>query len=189
MRDRFDIVLACDLAGGIGKDNALPWKLSTDLKYFRDLTTSTPVPNVLNAVVMGRKTWESLPPAARPLKGRINVVITRNPDYVMPDGHFAVDSLDAALDLLVQGPVDRVFVIGGAQIFDEALKHERLGFLYLTEIRAHFDCDTYLPDYRPFLQLMSCSEVMHENDIDFVFKVYQLNVPDYFDPQYLNLNT
>jgi dihydrofolate reductase/thymidylate synthase len=185
MRETFDMVVACDLSGGIGKNNGLPWSLPSDLKYFRQLTTSTPVPEVVNAVIMGRKTWESLPPQARPLKGRVNVVISRNPNYPMPEGHFVVGSIDQALDLLLTMPVDRVFVIGGAQIYNEALQNERLGLLYLTEIRANFQCDTFLPNYKPFFQLLSCSEVLHENNLDFVFKVYQYNVPEYLQAEYL----
>lgn len=179
MREKFDIIVACDLKGGIGKNNALPWRIARDLKYFRDLTSTTPVPEVLNAVIMGRKTWESIPDAHRPLKGRINIVLSRNPAYPMPEGHFVCGSLDEALELLIPAPVDRVFVIGGAEIYAQAMQHPSCGLLYLTQVRAVFDCDTYLPDFRPTYQLLSCSEVEQENNLEFVFKVYQFNFPEY----------
>jgi dihydrofolate reductase len=179
LRAKFDIIVATDLNRGIGKNNQLPWRISTDLKYFRDLTSSTPVPDVTNAVIMGRKTWESIPAGYRPLKNRVNVVLTRNPDYSLPQGVFKADSLDAALTILSRGPVDRVFVIGGAQVYAEAMQHEKCGLLYLTLVRHQFDCDAFLPDYRGFFQLASCSEVMMENNLEFCFKVYQFNFPEY----------
>ncbi|MBI5176416.1 MAG: dihydrofolate reductase [Candidatus Obscuribacter sp.] len=181
MRDKFDIVVACDLNRGIGKQNALPWRLSTDMKYFKDLTSSTPLltEGKRNAVIMGRKTWESIPPNFRPLKERYNLVLTRNPNYSVPQGVFRSPSLDEALEFLSGGPVDRVFVIGGAEVYKQALAHDKCGLLYLTEIRAQFDCDTFLPEFRGFFQLLSCSEVMQENDLNFCFKVYEFNYPEY----------
>lgn len=179
MREKFDIIVATDLNRGIGKNNQLPWRISTDLKYFRDLTSSTPVSDVKNAVIMGRKTWESIPAGYRPLKDRINVVLTRNPSYSLPQGVFKADSLDAALTLLAGGPIDRVFVIGGAEIYTQAMQDERCGLLYLTEVRSRFDCDTYLPEYRGFFQLVSCSEVMMDSNLEFCFKVYQFNFPEF----------
>ncbi len=179
MREKFDIIVACDQQRGIGKNNTLPWRISKDLKYFRDLTSTTPVPEVLNAVIMGRKTWESIPPPHRPLKNRINVVLSRNANYPMPEGHFVAPSLDDALELLRAGPVDRVFVIGGSEIYRQAMIHEACGLLYLTQIRGAFDCDTFLPDFKPFFQLVSCSEMEEENGLEFCFKVYQFNFPEY----------
>ena len=179
MRAKYDIIVATDLNRGIGKNNQLPWRIPTDLKYFRDLTSITPVPDVKNAVIMGRKTWESIPAGYRPLKDRVNVVLTRNKDYSLPQGVFKADSLDNALTLLSRGPVDRVFVIGGADVYAQAMQDERCGLLYLTEVRNRFDCDTFLPDYRLFYQLVSCSEVMMENNLEFCFKVYQFNFPDF----------
>ena len=179
MREKFDIIVATDLNRGIGKNNQLPWRISTDLKYFRDLTTSTPVSDVKNAVIMGRKTWESIPAGFRPLKNRVNVILSRNPAYSLPQGVFKADSLDAAFTLLARGPIDRVFVIGGAEIYAQAMQHERCGLLYLTEVRSRFDCDTYLPDYKGIFQLVSCSEVMMDSNLEFCFKVYQFNFPEF----------
>jgi len=179
LRQKFDIIVAADQNRGIGKNNQLPWRIPTDLKYFRDLTSGTPVPEVRNAVIMGRKTWESIPPSYRPLKDRVNVILTRNGDYTLPDGVWKADSLDAALALLSDRTIDRVFVIGGAEIYGQAMVHERCGLLYLTEVRHKFDCDTFLPDYKIFFQLVSCSEVMMDNNLEFCFKVYQFNFPEY----------
>jgi len=97
----------------------------------------------------------------------------------MPEGHFVCTSLGQALEILIPAPVDRIFIIGGAQIYAEAMQHPSCGLLYLTEVRAVFDCDTFLPDYKQTFQLLSCSEVESEDNIEFCFKVYKFNFPEY----------
>ena len=97
------LVAAVAANGVIGRDNALPWHLSADLKHFKALTTG-------HAVIMGRKTWESLPGEFRPLPGRQNIVVTRNAGYRAPGAEVAA-SLPAAL-ALARGA--QAFVIGGA---------------------------------------------------------------------------
>ena len=176
MRERFDIVVACDLNRGIGKDNRLPWRIPGDLKHFKKVTSTSQEENRYNAVIMGRKTWESIPPEHRPLPDRYNLVLTRNPQYPVPQGVFRSSSLDQALELLAQGPVDQVFVIGGAEIYNQAFQHERVGMLYLTEVRHQFDCDTFFPDYKSYFQLVSSSEIQNENGIEYCFKVYKPNI-------------
>ncbi len=92
----FSIVVAADEAGGIGKDGRLPWHLSGDMAFFKRLTMEPPAPSLRNAVVMGRKTWESISRKFRPLAGRLNVVITANDQFDVP-GVLRVESFDAAL--------------------------------------------------------------------------------------------
>ena len=80
-RRPFSVVVAvCKQSRGIGKDNQLPWRLRADMQYFKQLTRSTRDPTKRNAVIMGRKTWQSIPPKFRPLDDRVNVVLSRNPD-------------------------------------------------------------------------------------------------------------
>lgn len=122
----------------IGRNNALPWHLSEDLKYFKRVTMGKPV-------IMGRKTWESI---GRPLPGRTNIVITRNPDYAVPDGVRVVTSLDAAIDLaekicLIEG-IDEAIVMGGAEIYAQALP--RADRLYLTQVHADVHGDAFFPE-------------------------------------------
>ena len=95
----FAIVVALDDKQGIGKANALPWRLARDMQRFKDVTIPAPAGRQ-NAVVMGRKTWDSLPPKYRPLPGRLNVVLTSNPDLALPSGVLRAGSLDHALTLL-----------------------------------------------------------------------------------------
>ncbi|MBT0962008.1 dihydrofolate reductase [Denitromonas iodatirespirans] len=129
-----EIVLIAAVArnGAIGKDNALPWRLKADLAHFKRTTLGHPV-------VMGRKTWESL---GRPLPGRQNIVISRDPAYVAPGACVAGD-LAAAIAAC---PDDaRLFVIGGAQIY--ALALPQADRLVLTEVDADVDGDAFFPAF------------------------------------------
>ena len=130
------IVLIAAVAknGVIGKDNALPWHLPEDLKHFKALTTG-------HAVIMGRKTWESLPERFRPLPGRHNIVVTRNPAY-QAAGATVVTSLEAARKVDAGGTA---FVIGGAELYAHALPLAQR--LELTEIAADIDGDAFFPAY------------------------------------------
>lgn len=127
------LIAAVASNGTIGRDNALPWRLRDDLKRFKALTLGHPI-------VMGRKTWDSL---GRALPGRRNIVVTRQRDLQL-DGAEVVHSLDEALALC--DTVERVFVIGGAQLYAEALP--RADELCLTEVQAEVDGDAHFPDWR-----------------------------------------
>ncbi|MEC9071661.1 MAG: dihydrofolate reductase, partial [Myxococcota bacterium] len=82
----FAIVVAADEGWGIGKDGDLAWHLPGDMRWFREITTGKRTDDVLNTVIMGRKTWDSIPPRFRPLPDRHNVVVSRNRNLVLPDG-------------------------------------------------------------------------------------------------------
>ncbi|MEO6508426.1 MAG: dihydrofolate reductase [Patescibacteria group bacterium] len=127
----------------IGKDNKLPWHLSVDLKRFKRLTTG-------HSIIMGRKTYDSI---GRPLPNRTNIVITRDPNYGV-EGVMVAHSLDEAVKIAQKSPgSDEVFVIGGAQIFQEALKIADK--LYLTIIHKQIEGDVYFPDYASFNKVIS----------------------------------
>jgi len=118
----YQVVVAATKEMGIGKDGKLPWNLPTDLKFFKDLTLSTSDSAKKNAVVMGRKTWESIPKKYRPLSGRLNVVLSRSSGFDIANTESVVtcSSIDSALDLLAAPPfslsIEKVFVIGGGDI-------------------------------------------------------------------------
>lgn len=118
----------------IGKDNALIWNIPEDMAHFRQLTAG-------HTVVMGRKTWESLPPRFRPLPGRRNIVVSRQPDYVAPGGEVA-DSLEKALALAATAT--QVFIIGGEQIYRQAMA--MADRLEITEIDLAPDGDAWFPE-------------------------------------------
>ncbi|MCE2908147.1 MAG: dihydrofolate reductase [Burkholderiaceae bacterium] len=134
-----EIVLVAAVAanGVIGRDNGLVFRHGADAKHFRDTTMGAPV-------VMGRKTWESLPARFRPLPGRRNIVVTRQPGYAA-EGAETAAGLDAALALAQGAP--RVFVIGGGELYAQALPHARE--LVLTEVQAALEGDVRFPPVDP----------------------------------------
>ena len=142
----FDVVVAADLDWGIGKTAGLPWpKLKGDLAHFKRVTTEA-LAGQRNAIIMGRRTWESTEVAGRPLPRRLNIVISRNM-LIAPEGVAAARSLDEALGSATKAPdVTSTFVVGGAQIFREALAHSALRSIYLTRVEGRFGCDTVIPN-------------------------------------------
>jgi dihydrofolate reductase len=139
----FDVVVAADREWGIGKANALPWpKLKGDLAHFKRVTCEAS-DGKRNAIVMGRKTWESAEVAGRPLPRRLNIVITRR-GLTPPEGVLVVGSVDAALD--AAGQAESTFIVGGAEIFRVAFAHPQLRYVYLTRVDGTFGCDVHIPD-------------------------------------------
>jgi dihydrofolate reductase len=132
---KISLVAAVARNGVIGRDGTVPWRLGEDMQRFRELTTGHPV-------LMGRRTWESLPNRFRPLPGRRNVVVTRNPEW-RGEGVERAGSLEEALDLVEDA--ERVFVIGGAELYASALP--LADELVLTEIDADVDGDTFFPAF------------------------------------------
>lgn len=170
----FSIVVAADEAGGIGKDGRLPWHLSGDMAFFKRLTMEPPAPSLRNAVVMGRKTWESIPPRFRPLAGRINVVITGNDRFDVPADVIRVESFEAALNRVARvADLGRVLVIGGAHVYRQALDHPDLESIYLTRVHATFDCDATFGAIPASFGLISSSPKQVEGGIPYEFLVYR----------------
>lgn len=117
----------------IGKGGTLPWHLPDDLKHFKELTAGKPV-------LMGRKTWESLPPKFRPLPERTNIVITRQTDLPVPAG---VEVYSAITDALIKHPNEEIMVIGGGQIYEQTLP--LADTLYITKVHQSVDGDAFFP--------------------------------------------
>jgi dihydrofolate reductase len=120
--------------GVIGRDNAIPWRLPEDMAHFRALTSGA-------TVVMGRRTWDSLPARFRPLPGRRNVVLTRNPAWSAPGAEVVTELADA-----LHGPGD-VWVMGGAAVYVAALPFAEV--VVITELAEAFAGDTYAPRLGP----------------------------------------
>lgn len=118
--------------GVIGADGGMPWHVPEDMAHFREVTGS-------HDVVMGRRTWESLPPRFRPLPGRRNIVVTRSADFA-PEGAERASSLDEALALAGEGDV---WVIGGGMLYAEAIR--RADVLEVTRLDFAVDGDTVAP--------------------------------------------
>jgi len=134
------LIVAVSENGIIGKDNDMPWKISSDLQYFKKVTMDKPV-------IMGRKTFESI---GKPLPGRVNIVITRDTNFTA-EGVITAHSVDMALDVAKSmaevKKIKEVMVIGGAQIYELCLPEADR--LYLTRIHAEIDGDTSFADLNP----------------------------------------
>ena len=130
---KINMIFARSRNGVIGKNNAMPWHLPEDLAHFKQLTSGWPV-------IMGRKTWDSLPPKFRPLPHRTNVVITRQADWTEP-GAVVAASLPEALRLCAAS--EEVWVIGGAQIYAQAEPFAQR--VEVTEIAEDFQGDAFAP--------------------------------------------
>ncbi|WCJ40947.1 Bifunctional dihydrofolate reductase-thymidylate synthase [Euphorbia peplus] len=175
----YQVVVAATRDMGIGKDGNLPWRLPSDLKFFKDVTLTTNDSGKKNAVVMGRKTWESIPLQHRPLPGRLNVVLTRSGsfDIATAENVLICGSLTSALELLAASPyclsIEKVFVIGGGQILSEALNAQGCDAIHITEIETTIDCDTFIPsiDFSVFQPWYSSFPIV-ENKIRFSFGTY-----------------
>lgn len=169
----FHIIVAIDPQNGIGKDGKLPWHLSGDLKHFREITCATRSQKKKNAVVMGRKTWDSLPSAFRPLSERVNIVLTRNHYLRLPEGVLKADSFEKVLEMSgnerLKNVIETIFVIGGRQIFEEAMKYPQCQKIYLTQVLTVSDCDTFFPDFQELFEEQSRSVQHNEGPISYYF--------------------
>ncbi|KAK2994141.1 hypothetical protein RJ640_020946, partial [Escallonia rubra] len=147
----YQVVVAATRDMGIGKDGKLPWTLPSDLKFFKDITTIVSDLGKKNAVVMGRKTWESIPLKYRPLPGRLNVVLTRSGSFDVATAEDVIicGGISSALELLAESPysysIEKVFIIGGGQIFRDALNAPGCDAIHMTEIETDIECDTFMP--------------------------------------------
>ena len=171
MKHPLYIIVAADKNFGIGKDNKLPWHFKNELQYFKKVTTSTDHPDNINMVVMGRKTWESIPAKFRPLPGRKNVVLSKNHHYEVSDGAELCHSLQEALQT-ADDNIEKIFIIGGANLFEQALNHPDLQGIYLTQIDHQYDCDTFfsrIPGRFAHKEILNTS---HEEDIRLEYSLY-----------------
>lgn len=138
----FDVVVAADLDWGIGKENGLPWpKLRGDLRHFKK-TTSTASPGKRNAIVMGRKTWQSKEVGCAPLPNRLNVVVSHDALEV-PPGVVVARSIAEALGV---HEVESIFIVGGAGLIMGAIELPDLRYVYLTRVEQRFECDVTMPN-------------------------------------------
>jgi dihydrofolate reductase len=153
------LIVATERHNGIGINNTLPWRLPEDLAFFKRTTTGHPI-------LMGRKTFESI---GRPLPNRRNIVITRNPDW-QHEGTDTAGSLQQAAELAGDG---EAFVIGGAQIYIEALP--LASRLIVTEIDADFACDAFFPVIDPAVWEEVTREPHHsaEQGFAYAFVIYR----------------
>jgi len=143
---KYKLICAVCRGGGIGKDGRLPWKIKEDLEFFSKLTKG----KGNNAVVMGRKTWESI--GSKPLPGRDNLIMSRSTRGKSSKGSWfsSIDEIDAHC---AKKKYDQVWVIGGAQIYKDFLDANKIDAACVTYIDQVFDCDTQFPQFPSGWQL------------------------------------
>lgn len=150
----------------IGLDNQMPWHLPADLRYFKQRTLGKPI-------IMGRKTWESL---GRPLPGRLNIVITRQADITLEGAEVFADlktAIQRGQEWAVQQGVDEVMVIGGGQLYQQALTLAQR--VYLTRIELELDGDTFFPvlDAQLWQKTDAQTHPAQEQEPGYTFEVWQ----------------
>lgn len=209
-----DLIVALDSKNGFAKDGSIPWHFSEDLKFFAKTTKNTIDPRLVNAVIMGRKTWEEIPDKFRPLPNRLNIVISRTLkneiDIIEKTawGPYFFTTIDDALQFCNQSKnIQTVFMIGGLSIYEHAMASRNLRHIYLTRIKSSYDCDRifnldsmidryYNVVAHKLSTLMSIEfvkengEVVYEKPVDLDFIKYTVTSAKPENPgetQYLNL--
>lgn len=144
-------ILATDEKGGIAKDGDIPWRVAGDMQFFKEVTSVTADPDKKNCVIMGRKTWESLPERFRPLPDRINCVLSKDPKtpsrcsgtIVLRDLILDREQIET-IEALSETEIETVFIIGGAEVYNQIFKHPDLLMIIHSVIPGDYQCDTFV---------------------------------------------
>lgn len=162
------IVAATEGDRVIGKDNDLIWYLPKDLKYFKDTTEG-------HCVIMGRKNYLSIPEKYRPLKGRTNIVVTRQEAFEAP-GCVVMNNIEGAIDYALKSGDSEPFIIGGGLVYQYVLENDLVDKMYVTWVHDSFEGDTFFPAFNEEKWELISSERQepdHRNKHPFTFAVYQ----------------
>lgn len=165
-------IVAVDKNFGIGKNGMLAWHLKKEMKHFKDVTLHVEDTTKQNMVLMGRTTWESIPKKFRPLKGRLNVVLTRDTRYNAEGAVIAAsieEGLKAANQPTNEKEIETIFVIGGASVYTHMIHHESLDGIYLTKIQHDYGCDVFFPDIPERFSTTKRLGAGEENGIQFEY--------------------
>ena len=152
----------------IGKNNQLIWNLPKDMKFFMDSTMG-------KYIITGRKNYESIPEKYRPLKNRTNIIVTRNHNYIA-QGCTVVNSISDGINLARENGEEECFIIGGGQIYQQALEGNMVDKLYITHVDGEFEGDTFFPevDYNNWKStLVMSNEADQKNPLDFSVIIYE----------------
>ena len=176
---KFSIILAVDDKNWLWKNNDLAWKISADLKYFKNITSSTTDLAKMNAIVMWRKTRESIPSKYRPLPQRLNCILTRgikNDDIGSPIDDFVLyfNSLERCLsELESKENIESIFIIGWANLYNQVLDNPMLDKIYLTKVKWDYDCDVFFDGIPDNFIVESYTDGEIENGIEYSFWTYK----------------
>jgi dihydrofolate reductase len=161
----YNMIVAHDINRGIGNQGRIPWYISEDLKYFRELTE-------FSTVVMGRKTYESIPANRRPLKNRMNIVLTKDKNLYRNDNNLIYTNEDKLFYWIHLLNNNKVFFIGGYEIYKKWMS--LVDNLYVTFINKSYECDVFFPKYENDFKLKQIiNNIYSENEeCDIIFKHY-----------------
>jgi dihydrofolate reductase len=146
------LIVAMDHQRGIGKNNDLMWHLPADMQFFKSTTSG-------HVVVTGRKNYDSIPERFRPLPNRENAVLTRNEAFEAP-GAICFSSLNACLEHYKNEDSRTIFIIGGGQIYTEAMESKLVDEMYITQVDGTFGADTFFPEFN--LSDWKAKKIMHQ---------------------------
>jgi dihydrofolate reductase/thymidylate synthase len=173
------IVAATSSNMAIGVNNTIPWSIPSDMANFKNLTSKTCDPHLKNAVIMGRNTWTSIPDKFKPLKGRFNIVVSRNPslraDLSIPIEVAFAGSFEEALCIANQQEnIENIFVIGGQALYAAAIASPLCYKIYFTEVFLDVpQADAFFPPLPPFRYTITyASEIEEENGVKFRFLTF-----------------
>jgi dihydrofolate reductase/thymidylate synthase len=179
MSKLLNLIVCKTYKNGIGLNNKLPWNLSKELLHFKKITATTEKPELKNAVIMGKNTWESLPDKSKPLKDRLNVVLTtkKNKFKNYEKCDYITNSIEDSIKYLTElEEIQRIFVIGGESVYNQVINEytDLIDKMYITEIYENLKCDTYFPEFdNNKFKLMKISKFNEENNHNFRYLVYQ----------------
>ncbi len=176
---KFSIILASDSKNWIWKENTLSWKISEDIKYFKKITKTTKDLAKHNAVIMWRKTWDSIPWKFRPLSDRINCILSRTLKY--EDMGSKIDNFvlhfnnfnHCLEELEKKENIESIFLVWWWSLYNQFINHTNLDKIYLTKIEWDFECDIFFDWIPNNFIIESYTDTMEENWIKFSFWVYK----------------
>lgn len=158
---KLNIIVATNKYNGIGINNSIPWKVKEDMEYFKNTT----IGNGKNCVIMGRKTYESIPPKYRPLNKRDNIVLSTK--YIETSDFYSFTTIDKCFEFIRYSSYDNVWVIGGSMIYDEILKNydHLIQEIHITSINDSSECDKffYLPQHYKLVNSIELSDIARVN--------------------------
>lgn len=169
------LIAAVDQKWGLGKNNDLAWHLPADMKHFKKLTTETYFPHKQNAVIMGRKTWESIPKKFRPLPGRKNVILSKTLSKAPESTELYRSLKEAVQSLSTQDAIEKIYIIGGSKLYNHTLQNLIPDKLYITFLYKDFDCDVFLDEPPEQYKLIDQTRRQIYNDIEYQFAEFHKN--------------
>ncbi|CAF98259.1 unnamed protein product [Tetraodon nigroviridis] len=169
--------------GGIGKDNRMPWSLPSEFRFFLSTITRVSRPGKMNMIIWGKQCWISHPESTFPLPNVLHTVLSTTLFAVPDHAHFVCETLDAAVRLASEPPladlIEIVWIVGGVQVYKEAMEHPWCDLIYLTDIMAEFECDVFFPEFdRQLFQVQDGfpdvpDGIQEENGIKYKCQVYK----------------